>query len=356
MSEFIEFPFTRYRDDPSWVPPFRAHERARFDRAHHPFYGHATVDLFLARDGAAVVGRIGVIDDRRHNETWRDDLAAFGYFEAAGAEAAYALLAHAESWARARGRSLLRGPLNPSLHDSAGLLVDGFGTPPMLMMPHNPQEYAAYVEGAGFHAVKDLYAWLFEVRDRLPPAIDRLAARAQARHGFTIRAARPERFEAELQRFRTIYSRAWEHNWGFVPPTAEEFRNLAALLEPIADPALVLCAEVAGEPVACAVAVPDVNQLLRGTNGRLWPALWWRLLRRRGLVDQGRLLLLGVLPEHRHRGLYPALLAELWRRARHRYRQVEFSWVLEDNDDINVPARAAGAVRYKTYRLYQKPL
>ena len=162
-------------------------------------------------------------------------------------------------------------------------------------------------------------------------------------------------FTREVERLRLIYVRAWEHNWGFVAPTADEFRRLATELKPIFDPRCAVCAEVEGRAVACAIAIPDVNQALKGTNGRLFPLGLIRLLMRKGYVDQVRLLILGVEANYRALGLYPLLLIELHRRVQGgRYRRAEFSWVLEDNRNINQTAELAGARRYKTYRIYEK--
>src|SRR5262249_12863338 len=154
------------------------------------------------------------------------------------------------------------------------------------------------------------------------------------------------------------YCGAWERNWGFVAPTPEEFQRIASELKPIFDPRTAVCAEIDGEMVGCAIAIPDVNQALRGTNGRLFPLGLVRLLGRRFIIDQIRLLLLGVSRDHRRIGLYPLIWSELHRRVANdtNYQRVECSWVLEDNVDINKPLAESGARRYKTYRIYQKTL
>ena len=251
----------------------------------------------------------------------------------------------------------MRGPINPSLNESAGLLIDGFDSDPMVMMPHNPRAYAAHIESAGYQKVKDLFAWLYDLeRDPLPLLV-RLAERARDRHRIVVRALNLAEFTREVERLRLIYVRAWEHNWGFVAPTADEFRRLATELKPIFDPRCAVCAEVEGRAVACAIAIPDVNQALKGTNGRLFPLGLIRLLMRKGYVDQVRLLILGVEANYRALGLYPLLLIELHRRVQGgRYRRAEFSWVLEDNRNINQTAELAGARRYKTYRIYEKSI
>jgi hypothetical protein len=226
----------------------------------------------------------------------------------------------------------------------------------MVMMPHNPREYAAFVEGAGYGKVKDLYAWLYDLSRGVEPTMAKLAARLKDRHGITLRPLQLNEFDREVERLRAIYCGAWERNWGFVPPTPAEFRRTAKELRPIFDPRCAVCAEVNGRPVACAIAVPDINQALKGTGGRLFPTGLLRLLGRRWIVDQIRLLILGVLPEYRQYGLYPLLIAHLHSQVYPTYRRVEFSWVLEDNRDINVPLELAGAKRYKTYRIYEKQL
>src|SRR5579863_7446808 len=148
-------------------------ERERLSPKHNPFFQHADVELFLARRRGEIVGRIAAIDDRLHNETHQDNVAMFGFFEAADPASAAALLETVERWAAARGRAHVRGPLNPPLNESAGLLIDGFDTDPMLLMPHNPPEYAAFIEGAGYRKIKDLFAWLYATDRPIPPIAER---------------------------------------------------------------------------------------------------------------------------------------------------------------------------------------
>jgi GNAT superfamily N-acetyltransferase len=359
VRRFTDYAYDRNAADPHWIPPLRLSEHERLTPAKNPFFAHAGVELFLARrpDDGRIVGRIAAIDDRLHEQTHHDQTAMFGFFEAEDAEAARALLAAVETWASARGRRRVRGPINPSLNESCGLLVDGFDTDPMLLMPHNPAEYAAFIESAGYGKVKDLYAWLYDLAAEPPDIIARLAARIRERMSLVVRPLKLSEFTREVERLRVIYCGAWEHNWGFVPPTVEEFRRLATELKPIFDTRAAVVAEADGRMVACAVAVPDINQALKGTSGRLFPSALFRLLMRRRYIDQARLLLLGVAPEYRARGLYPLLLFELHRQLiGGPYTRMEFSWVLEDNRDINQPAEQAGARRYKTYRIYEKTL
>ena len=354
---FIDYAYTRNAGDPNWVPPLRLGEHDRLNPKKNPFFAHADVELFIAMRDGRVAGRVAAIDDRLHNSTHRDNIAMFGLFEADDAETSRALLGGAESWAAGRGRSAIRGPINPSMNDNCGLLVEGFDTRPMLLMPHNPPEYAAFIEACGYAKAKDLFAWIYELDRPVPEVVRRLAERRRERLALTIRTIRMSEFLREADRLRELYAGAWEKNWGFVAPTVEEFRHIAKDMKLIFDPKFGVVAEADGRLVACAVALPDINQALVGTGGRLFPLGLVKLLGRKRYIDQGRLLLLGIDPAYRSHGLFPLLLLELHRQLEGTpYKRVEFSWVLEDNHDINRPAAEGGARRYKTYRIYQKSL
>jgi hypothetical protein len=356
-NRFIDLPFAMYRGDPRFVPPLRRDERRRFEPRHNPFLEHASIASWLAIDGGEVVGRVAAIDDRLHDEVHRERTTWFGFFEARDAAVAAGLLVAVEAHARARGSRAVRGPVNPSLHDACGLLVDGFDDAPYALMPYNPPAYAAFIEGCGFRKAKDLHAWDIDVERPISERVVRVAERVRRRNGIVVRTVDLRRFDDELDILQSIYRDAWADNWGFVAPTDAEIRQLAVELKPIVDPELVLFAEMRGRPVACAVSIPDVNQVLARMNGRLLPFGIVHFLRRREIVTRVRMLLLGVLPEVRRLGLYPLLIVEAHRRtARAGYRRAEVGWTLEDNELVNAGIEAAGGRRSKTYRLYEKPI
>jgi GNAT superfamily N-acetyltransferase len=357
LAQFIELPYALYSQDPHFVPPLRRDEYRRFDRRHNPFLEHAELATWIACDGARVVGRIAAIDDRLHNEVHGEAVTWFGFFEAVDASVAHDLFAAVEAHARSRGSRSVRGPVNPSLHEAAGLLVGGYDSPPYALMPYNPPAYPAFLEQAGYAKVKDLFAWDLDLSDPPPPRITRIAERLRRRYDIRVRPVDLKQFDAELETLKVIYRKAWEDNWGFVPPTDAEIRQLAVDLKPIADPELVLFAELNGRPVGCAVSIPDVNQVLKPMNGRLLPFGLVHFLRRARLMTRVRMLLLGVLPEVRRMGLYPLLIAEARERTvRRGYVRAEVGWTLEDNHLVNAGIAAAGGRHYKTCRLYEKTL
>lgn len=357
LRRFIEFPFRHYRHDPRWVAPLLIDEWAKFDPGRHPFHQHARVQPFLALRDGKVVGRIAGIDDDLHNATHRDDLAFFGFFEATDEAAARALLEAVEAWARALGRSAVRGPANPSMNDGSGLQISGFDRDPFVMMPYNPPAYPAYVEASGYAKVKDLYAWMVDYENGLGERLLRLVDRIERRVKPVIRPVDLRHLDRELAILKRVYNEAWVQNWGFVKYTDAEFDHLAKELRLILDPEVALIAEVDGEVAGLAIGLPDANQVLKRVRGRLLPFGFVHLLNRRRLIDRIRLPILGLMPEYRRTGLELVLIREVWNRGTVKgYRQCECSWILEDNDAMNHGIEAAGGYLAKTYRLYQKTL
>ena len=357
VKQFVELPYSLYASHGHWVPPLRRDERRRLSPKHNPFLDHADMRLWLAQSNGRVTGRIAAIDDRLHNETHHEQVTWFGFFEAEDKAAAEVLLKTVEAHGRQRGSRAVRGPVNPSLNECAGLLIDCFDEDPYLLMPYNLPQYASYVEASGYRKVKDLLAWSIDLTVPLPERITKIAERVRNRHNLIVRPLDLKYFERDLASMQQIYRDAWQENWGFVPPTDAEIRQLAADLRPVLDPNLVLFAEVAGRAVACAVSLPDINQVLRRMNGDLLPFGLIHFLRRKKIVNQARLVLLGVVSEMRRIGLYPLLIAESHSRAVARgYVRGEMSWTLEDNDLVNAGIEAVGGHRHKTYRLYEKPL
>ena len=357
LADFVGLPYPLHRGDPCWVAPLRRDVRARLSRARNPFFDHAEAEYFLARSRDRVAGRIAAIHNRLHDEVHGDRVGFFGFFECArDPEVAAALFEAAAGWLRARGLAVLRGPASFSTNDEAGLLVDGFDTPPTVMMPHNPPWYAGLVEGAGLRKAKDLLVYR-RAADPLPARLVEAAAVLERRHGITVRPLDRRRFEAEVGLVRRLYNAAWERNWGFVPMTDREIAHLATQLRPIVVPELVVFAEREGRPVGFGAAVPDLNVALRrNPSGRLFPGIlkvWWAARR----IDRLRVLLLGTLPEWRGKGLDMLLYKGIWEAARGKgYRWAEAGWVLEDNHAMRNGLERMGFERYKTYRLYDRAL
>ena len=363
LDAFIRLPWRIYKDDPYWVAPLRYSENHRFSPRQNPFFQHADVQLFLARRGADVVGRVSAHIDHEHNRYHDERTGFFGFFECEeDPETARALLTTAEGWLRARGMEQIRGPFNFSVNGEIGLLVEGFDSSPLPLMPYTHEYYLCLVEGAGYVKAKDLFAWRGARRPVPDGAPRRMADELRARPGVTVRRARMKDFDHEVRMILDLYNDAWSENWGFVPATDAEAEQMAKDLKLVVDPRIVPVIEIDGVTAGMALAVPDFNWAMKPLNGSLIPFGWlrflWRLKVRR--PSAARLLLFGIKKEFRTRkyaGLLYLLCDEMYRGAvDSNLEWAEFSWTLEDNGLINSLIKKVGADRYKTYRIYEKTL
>ncbi|HEX7120708.1 MAG TPA: hypothetical protein VF212_18085 [Longimicrobiales bacterium] len=359
LNRFIRLPWRIYAGDPMWVPPLLHDVKTVLDRRRHPFHRHADVEYFLAWRGDDVVGRIAATVNHRYNEFHGERLGFFGFFECVDdADVAGALLGTAEAWLRERGMERVQGPMSFSTNEETGLgvLVDGFGTPPAVMMAHTPPYYPALIEAAGYAKAKDLLAYWLD--DPEPPArLVRGVERVRQAERIRIRTLDMKDFQGEVARIKEIYNSAWERNWGFVPMTAEEFDHLARQLKPVVNPKLCAIAEVDDEPIGFALALPDFNRALKHVNGRLFPFGLFKLLWYQRKIDSARVLTLGLKPGYRRKGIDAMLYLTIFREGvQAGYVKAECSWILEDNWEMRRGLERMGARVYKTYRIYEKAL
>jgi GNAT superfamily N-acetyltransferase len=357
LRRFVDYVYDKYRGDPTFVPPLRMGEFDKLNPNKNPFFEHGRITPYLAVRDGKLVGRIACVDNDAHNEQFGDNLVFFGFFEAEDEEVAQSLFAAVEAEAKSLGRNAVRGPANPTMDDGAGFQIDAYDTKPFIMMPQNPSAYPSFAEGSGYAKIKDLYAWRIDIRDGATDRLERLADRVRKRYDITVRPADMKQFKREVGLLKHLYTVAWEENWGQVRGTDAEFDYLANDLKMIIEPDLALFLEYKGETVGLSITIPDLNQVLAKTNGRLFPTGIIHLLNRKKIINQGRLAILGVLKEHRRKGFEIVLIAESARRGRALgYVGGECGWVLEDNDAMNRGIEAAGGELYKTYRMYQKAL
>jgi len=357
LKDFFGLAYRLYQNDPHWVAPLLSDQKKLLDPKRHPFFDRAQMTRLLARRNRHVVGRICAIDNRAHVEYWQEPVGFFGFFECENdPDAARALIEAAANWLQPRGLNFMRGPMNPSTNDSCGLLIEGFDSPPMIMMTYNPPYYIELLEKAGLSKIKDLYAYKLTKED-IAPRLLRAGEALRQRVKVKIRPINVNNLRAEIERVRLIYNSAWSKNWGFVPMTRAEFNYLANDLKKILDPELAFIAEDGDKPVGFSLALPDLNVALKHIKGKLFPFGLFKLLYYARKIKRARVLTMGVMEEYRGRGIDSLFYLETFERGVKRgYEWAETSWILEDNVPMNKAMEMMGGKIYKRYRIYQMPL
>ena len=358
--QFVDLPWSLYRDDPNWIPPLRLEQKKLLGYRRHAFHQQADMQTFLALRDGQPCGRIAAIANHAHNDWHNEKRGFFGFFESTDDSAvAGGLLATACDWLRERDMTVVRGPANPSINYEWGLLVDGFDDPPMFMMTYNKPYYGRLIEEAGFAKSHDLYAYWGHV-DMLSSMSKKHAMIDEAireRFGVTLRPLNRKKFRQEVEMFLDMYNQALSATWGFVPLSASEVHELATGLKHMIVPELSIVAEVEGKPIGVIFGLLDYNIKVKAINGRLFPFGWLKLLTGRRSIKRMRVVSANVIPEYQNWGVGITLARGLIEPVlKFGIQETEFSWVLESNDLSRKTLEKAGAKRYKSYRVYDRDL
>jgi hypothetical protein len=361
LRRFLKVPHHIYADDPAWIAPLDFEQKQRFSPKNH-FFQHARWCGWVASRDGIPVGRITAQVDELHQRQYADGLGYFGMIEAVDdAEVFSTLFAAAENWLREQGMRRVRGPYNLHVNEELGLLVEGFDTPPYVLMGHGSPWYAAAVEGQGYAPVKDLLAYKVDPNFEAPPVMAKLIERVSDR--VVVRKLRRDKLLEEADIMREIFNDAWGNNWGFVPLDPESWLDTVKTLTALMPDDYIQISELDGEPVAFIVGLPNINEASRDLGGKLLPFGWLKLLWRLKVkhLSTARVPLMGVKQEYQHSRLGTSLTlmgVDRLRKVLHAsgVEEVEMGWILEDNGGMRNIIETVGGKIYKRYRMYEKEL
>jgi len=356
VRNFIDLPYKLYRHDPLWVPPLRNQIKAQFDPNRNPLLQHCEFALFSLFDHGQVVGRIAAFIDHLALEAWGELIGLFGYYESPpNMEAATLILNTARDWLKRHGMQAMRGPWS-FVSQEWGAVVEGFEPPPVGMAPYNPPYYNEQFESFGLRKAKDLLVYYIDAREgyHIPERMILYTDRIAARFNVGVRQLDMGHFENDIETLIQLSNASLVNNWGYAPVTEAEVRAMAQDLKPILQPKAVVFAEDAkGKAIGFAIAIPDINILLKKLNGRLLPFGWAQLLWKLPRLTQYRMFALGVVPEYHGKGIDGLIYRHLYENCYRDQLRVEINYVLEDNASMNNAILKLGAKPLRRYRVYQ---
>lgn len=361
--DFLQVPFTVFATDQHWVAPLFLERYDHLDPRKNPYFEHAEVQLFVAYRDGKPIGRISAQNDRLRLETHNDNKGMFGFLDAIDDIEVFAqLLQTAADWLKARGRSGMLGPFNFSINDEMGMLIDGFDKSANMMMAHSRPYYAKHMEVLGCTKAKDVIAYHYDLGD-VPTFLQRVQKRALASGDFSVRPIKLADMKNEINVIKDIFNDAWSNNWGFVPWTQSELDKLGKDLKMLVNGNYGYFASFKGEPAAFVVTLPNLNDWIKGMNGKVLPFNWLKLANQviKKKPNSLRMPLMGVRKKYHDTAIGSSLSILVIEAARHYHvsrggKTAELSWILEDNLPVRKLIENFGGVPYKTYRIYEKSL
>lgn len=357
LRQFIDLPFSLYKNHPYWVPPLKQEIRSVLTKD-NPFLQHGEMRLFLAKEGNRTLGRIAAIIDHNFISQYGDPIGFFGFFESVpDFEVSRRLYSAAIRHLKGRGMQGIRGPMSPSINDEICFLLEGNDSCPNLMMPYNHLYYNNFARGFGFQKAKDMLSLLVDLRQDLPDyLLDTLNETEQK--GVVFRKFDMNRFDEDIEILRRLNNRSFmdaEH-WGFVPITPDEMKAFAEHFKKMADPDIILIAEKDGNPAGYVINLPNFYPALKYFNGRLHPLGILRFVHYRRNIRNVRSVLAGVLKEYSGMKIALSLFVKsILNMKKKGYKSMEYVWVLEDNVASLKIVSHFGGRPYKRYRMYEFP-
>jgi len=357
---FTNFIYPFYKNEEHWVPPLRMDQKKLISTEKNPFFNNAEIALFIAEKDGKDVGRIAAIVDHRFNDFHNSKTGHFGFFECINDQhTANLLFRVATDWLRDKGMNKAVGPTNPGMMDTIGVLIEGFDKDPYILMPYNFPYYDELIMNAGLTKEMDMYAYMVDTETVNVERMER--AMNIVRHRLSDLEIRPlnlKEMKSEIKIIKDIYNQAWKNNWGFIPLSDEEFEALGNDLKMIIDTDFAHIAEIKGEPVAFSVGLPNINEILKDMNGKLFPFGIIKLLWKKRKLNSLRTALMGVLPEYQGKGIDALLHQRSIKNGLETEGKTisELSWILETNTEMIRVAERIGAKHDKSYRMYSKEL
>jgi GNAT superfamily N-acetyltransferase len=359
LKRFIKIPYNLYRNDPVWVPQLIDEQFSQFDPKRNPTLDHCEYSLFILEHNGHAIGRIAAFIDRLALETWKEPVGLFGYYECINdKEASHLLLESAASWLHGKGMRSMRGPWS-FVSQEWGLVVEGFTPSPCVMAPYNPPFYLEHMISYNLLKVKDLLVYYLSVAEGydIPDRILTLTDDVAKRYNVKVRKVNMKEYDKDVRNVIELSNRSLEGNWGFTSVTDAEAKAIAHDLKPVIHPAGVLFAEdQEGKAIGFAIALPDVNRLLKGLNGRLFPFGWLKLLMGLPRLRSYRLFALGVLPEYHGKGIDSLLYRALYESLYTPETWLEINYVLEDNAPMNNAILKLNAKPLRRYRIFEREI
>ncbi|OGC05273.1 hypothetical protein A2V82_10485 [candidate division KSB1 bacterium RBG_16_48_16] len=358
LKQFVRFPWKIYKNDPYWVPPIISQDLKFLNKSKGVFFASGEADYFLAFRDNEPVGRISAQVNFQYEKFHDSDTGFFGFFECINdQETADALFAAARDWLLAKKKSKMVGPMNFTIYDICGVLYKGFDSSPVILLAYNPDYYNALLTGGGFHKSIDWYAFMVNRDVKIKPSFYRIKDRIIRSNDLEMRTIDMKRLDREIKYIGEIFSDAWMENWGHVPLTDSQIRQLASELKPVVVPELTFLAFIKEKCVGFSLTIKDANPAIKKANGRLLPFGLVKILLELKNIKRLRTIAMGVLKEYRHRGIDIAFYVNTIEQGRKlKYEESECSIIVETNSRMIGALEDLQAKRYKTYRIYEKNL
>jgi glycine C-acetyltransferase len=359
IAESIKFSWRVYKNYPYWVPYFLIQDRVNILCGDYTYFKRNVITKrFAAKQNGELVGVVSAFVDNRFVSYWNQKLGFLGFFEALPFSNAsiQLLLDNAIEFLKSEGIEEVWAPINvPFLLFGGGLLSNGFDKSPSFLQPYNPVYYLDYFKNAAFNSFKNLPHYSIDLTSA---ENNEFINRFAHNRGVKIRELNKSRFEEELKVVLRILNDSFPNLWKYVPFDNDEFLELVTNLKDFIVKGLWLVAEAGAEPVGFVGAFPQADEVFRYASGEIEGFDLILISKQLENINEGAIVLLGVLDKYQGRGIGLQLLAKLCANMIEKgYRKTTCTWEISDKYDSHPIIEKSGAKRDKSvWTIYRKQL
>lgn len=367
LKAFIEFHYDLYEGNEYDVPNLYSDEVNTLSKDKNAAFDFCVANYYLAIRDNKVVGRVAAIINNKANEKWNQKRVRFGWIDfIEDKEVLEALLKAVEDFGKAHGMNEIVGPLGFTDMDPEGMLTWGFdqlGTMPTI---YNYDYYPRLLESLPGYEVDNKYVeYKLFVPDTVPEKYAKIAEMIQNRYNLRIKKlTKKDIFEGGYgKKIFELINSTYKDLYGFSELSEKQINQYINMYFPFADLSLITLVEDASADnklVGIGITLPSLSEALQKCKkGRLFPFGWFHLLRaikfhKTKIVD---LLLIGVLPEYRMKGVNALIFADLIPR----YQAYGFEWgetqvEMETNTNVQSQWETLNPVMHKRRNCYKKVL
>jgi GNAT superfamily N-acetyltransferase len=361
VNEFVQFPFSLYKNVNEWVPPIVADIKLMLNKNKHPFYEHSDADFFTARENGEMVGRIACIENKKYNQYHDKKDACFYLFECIDDQSvAEKLFDRASDWANDRVLDVIIGPKGLSTFDGYGFLIEGFDKRQMMtMMNYNLPNYPKFAEALGFTKVVDWVSSYMNIPDfNMPEKVKIIAKRVEEKGKFKVlRFSSKKELKKWSWKIGQAYNNTFVNNWEYYPLSDNEIKFIMDNIMVVAVPDLLKVITYNDEVIGFLFAFPDISAALQKHHGKLSPLALVSYLRELKKTDWISFNGVGVLPEYHGRGGNVLMFSEIYKTANaYNFKHGELTNVAETATQMRKDLENLGVTPYKNHRIYSRKI
>ncbi|MAH81811.1 MAG: GTP cyclohydrolase [Flavobacteriaceae bacterium] len=340
LKDFVQFPFSLYKDHPYWVGPIINEELETLNKKKNPVFQNAIANYFLAYKNGLIVGRIAVIINWIEVNEIKKSKVRFGWFDFIDdINVSKKLLEKVVLIGKKNNLKHIEGPVGFSNMDKAGILIKGFDELNTMITLYNYPYYSEHLKKLGY---QKLAQWVeYEIKissfEKSPEKIRKFSKLILDRYSLKILNFKSNKeILPYVDQMFDLLGKTYDKLQTFVPIQPYQINYYKEKYFRYIHPEFIKCVvDNENNLIAFLITMPSFSKALKKINGKLFPFGFLRILWAQKFIKKVSLYLIGVRPDYQNKGAIAIIMNELQKTFnKYNIKVVETNPELEENTPI----------------------